>query len=112
MEHNRHNNDKFKHIPTTRGSLPSLADFHNVLSQEEADAIRIKECLSSFGHINTMAVTVRVHKNIVYLEGMVSSAEQKDDAETIAWMCLPDANNVFNELSVGAGNDYKEGEEF
>jgi hypothetical protein len=111
MKNNKEDSNKFKHIPTS-SKFPSLANFHSILSQEEMDTIRIKEALHDFGHINTLTVDVKLEDNVVHLTGNVSSEEQKDDAETIAWMCMPDAVNVINNIIIGGGSEYKEELEF
>ena len=76
-------------------SIKALEADFNI--REEA---KLKEALSKFAHIAGCDVNIEIKNNTIHLTGVVASKEQKDDAETTIWMCMPDAEDVVNELTI------------
>lgn len=82
---------------TNPGNQAEKALEDNYIRREEA---KLKIALEKLAGIDACALIVKIKKNKVYLDGEVDSLLQKDDAETVIWLTMPDAEDVINNLKV------------
>ena len=72
----------------------------------------IKDTILKTFQFNPENIGIEINKHTIHLMGMVSSQNEKNDAETVAWICLPDATEVINDLKVDEENESTEVFEF
>gem|GEM_PF-5870224 len=101
----------YKHSRVTT-MLPEPRKGLGILSFEERAVSEIKEALVKYTKINIDNIQIEINKHTVHLIGMVRSQHQKDDAETVAWICLPYTTEVINDLRVDEENESTEVFEF
>jgi hypothetical protein len=101
----------YKHSRITT-MLPEPRKGLGILSFEERAISEIKEALVKYTKIDPENIGIEINKHTIHLMGMVSSQNEKNDAETVAWICLPDATEVINDLKVDEENESTEVFEF